>query len=58
MNVIINTANLNRRHFVFFDDTAEICPYALLDIRRNPSFTFFGAEHEVIMKAGISVGHG
>jgi hypothetical protein len=55
MNVVLNTANLDRDHLVFARDAAYVSPHARFDLPRNPRLTILRAEGEMIMER---VGHG
>jgi hypothetical protein len=57
MDMVVHTADQQRYQLVLARDAAQISPDAPLDIRTEPRFTVFGAEDEVILKAGEGVCH-
>ena len=50
MNVILNSADLNGMHLVFFGYSTEIGPDAFFDLRRDPSFPILRAEDQMVMQ--------
>lgn len=55
MNVIVTSADLQRRHFVLPRYAAEIGPDAMFNFRLQISDAIFGAEDNVIMELGICI---
>ena len=57
MQMVLDAANLNRRHIILSSDAPDVFPDALFDAGMNPGMAIFGAEDDVVMKARVGVGH-
>src|SRR2546428_13923017 len=57
MNVIFDTADLERGHLVLSCDAAYVRPDASFDCRYNPRLAVLGAEGKVIVERCVGIGH-
>ena len=55
--MVLNAADLNRFHAVLPDDATDVFPNSLFDALMNPGVTVLSAEDDVVMQAGVGVGH-
>lgn len=57
VNMIGGAADLERDSAFTADDSAEVFPQTLADVRGDEGSAMFGAEDEVVMEAGVGLGH-